>query len=303
MEVDDNNVFIGKISVKMLAENYGSPLYAYDESVIRKQFGLLKDSIVYEDTDIHFACKANSNIRIMSILQEEGALVDTASCGEIFLSHKAGYSYNNILFTGHNVTEEEMMYIIEHDVTMNVDSLTQLRRSGQIKLGLKVGIRFNLDVGAGYHPYVYGGGPRSKFGIRMSEIEEAKEIVENFGLHVSGVHTHIGSGILDAQIYLDAFDRLLSIASNFVDIDYIDIGGGIGIPYKNDEQDFNLKYLGEEISSRLVRWCLEYGKKIRLKLEPGRFLVAKAGTLICKVNTIKNYSPRIFVGTDTSFAH
>lgn len=295
---------IGNFTAKELIEKFGSPLYVYDENVIRSKFRELKESISsIKNTKILYACKANSNVEVIKVLKEEGAGVDVVAPGEIYSAVLAGCKKEDILFTGNNMTDQELDYAVSHGVLLNVGDLSALERLGKKYLGHEVCVRINPDVGGGHHEHVITGGPESKFGIYFSDVKLALEIAEKYNLKIKGIHQHIGSNILEESTFLVAIDVLLKSAKEFPDLEFIDFGGGLGIPYKPEDKKLDLNSLNTKVAEHFKQFCSEYGKDVQFWLEPGRFLVGESGYLLTTVNTIKTNPGYKYVGTDSGFNH
>jgi diaminopimelate decarboxylase len=303
---------IGGVQISELIAEFGSPLYAYDARIIRERVRELKEAIVYPHREIKYACKANTNVEIIRIMAKEGLGIDAVSPGEIFAARTAGIPPGKILFTVNNATEEDVTYAVESGVMVNVDSLTQLESFGRRYPGRDICVRINPNVGAGHHDHCITGGPQSKFGIRYSEAGTVRKVSREHGLQVRGIHQHIGSGILQADKFIEAMEVLLDTASLFAeDLSFIDFGGGIGIPYHEDEDPIDVGALGRQISEEFSRFCARYasnrrgnGKEsLKLVIEPGRYLVAEAGFLIARVTSVKQGERYRFVGCDTGFNH
>lgn len=292
---------LGGISAEELVRDYGSPLYVYEEDVISNRYNELWESIPYPKKKIHYAAKSNSNLAILSMLQGMGAGIDATSPGEIFLSLKAGFSPEDIIFTGVNSSPSDLEYCHEAGVQVNIGSLHLLDYWGERYPGTTVSVRVNPDVGAGHHDHTITGGPASKFGIYHDKIDQINEIANRHDLDIVGVHAHIGSGILETDAFIRAMDIILGTAGNVEGLKFIDIGGGIGIPYGPQESSVPLGELGIEISNRFSDFSREYGEDLELKIEPGRFIVAEAGTLLTTVTNMKSTSKFNFVGVDSGF--
>jgi len=286
-----------------IAEKYGTPVYVYDKKKILEQYNKLDKYIIYSPKKIYYACKANSNITILKILKGAGCFIDVVSPGELFLAKKSGFKPQEILFTGNNLTYQDMEYVIQNKVLLNIDSISQLEKYGKINPGSKVCIRINPDLGSGHHEYVITGGLESKFGIYYTKIDEIKKISKKYSLHIIGIHMHIGSGILNPEPLLKGIEILLKVAKNFPELDFIDIGGGLGIPYKKNEKEIDLELFGKKLNNLLKNWVNSYTKRIKLFLEPGRFLVGESGILLTKITSIKQNPKYKFVGVDTGFNH
>jgi len=196
-----------------------------------------------------------------------------------------------------------MEFAQSRGVLINIDSLAQLRLMGEKYPGSDVCVRINPNVGAGHHNHVITGGPESKFGIHCARVDEVKKTVEKYGLKITGVHQHIGSGILSPEKFIEAMDVLLETAGKFDDLSFIDFGGGIGVPYRDDEKRIDVGVLGQKISDEFNRFCNRYGKRLRLVIEPGRYIVAECGYLLATVTAVKQGEKHRFVGVDTGFNH
>lgn len=286
-----------------LIKEFGTPLYIYNESIIRKRYKELDQSFNIPNKKILYACKANSNLEILKILKEEGAGIDAVSQGEVFLALKAGFDPKNILFTGNNVTNEELDYIVENDVLVNIDSLSLLERYGKKYPNTSICVRINPNVGDGHHDHVITGGVESKFGIYISDIEKIHVIANKYNLKIIGIHQHIGSNILNIESFNIAIDIILDLAQNFQNLDFIDIGGGLGVPYKPEEKKLDMECLKNIVNEKFAEFCQKYKKDVSLWIEPGRFLVAESGYLLVNVNTIKTNPCYKFVGTNSGFNH
>jgi len=236
-------------------------------------------------------------------MRKEGCNIETVSKGEVKLALKAGFKPQQIIFTCSNIDENEIKFLIKNKILMNLDSSSQTEIYGRLNPGGKVGIRINQGIGSGHHKHCVTGGPKSKFGIYFSDVKKIKKIAERYNLKIIGIHQHIGSGILDKKIILKAMKLLLKTAKNFENLEYVDFGGGFGIPYGPDEKPLDLKTLGKEITNTFKRFSKNYGKDLKMIFEPGRYLVAEAGTLLAKIVDIKKTPYRTFVGINTGFNH
>lgn len=303
MEIRNNELFLGGVSVRFLVREFSTPLFVYEEETLRRRSRELLDAISYENKEIKYACKANSNIEIMRIFREEGMGIDAVSPGELYAAFKAGFEPSQIMLTANNATIEEIEYAVSKNVMVNVDSLSQLHLFGQRHPGSEICIRINPRVGAGHHNHCITGGPESKFGIEFTEVDEIRRVAGRYKLRIKGVHQHIGSGILKPDIFIEAMEVLLDVADKFENLDFIDFGGGIGVPYREDEDRIDMELLGKKVSEHFRSFCKRYGKNLKLVIEPGRYLVAEAGFLLAEVMSVKKGSRHRFVGINTGFNH
>jgi len=303
MEFRSGVLHIGGRSVRNLIGEFGSPLYVYDQTCLETQFQRVATAVSYQPFQLRYACKANGNLTILRLFRSWGVHLDVVSPGEVVLAERAGFSPHQMLYTGSSVTNEELQFAQERAILINMDSLSQLARYGQRFPGQEVCLRLNPDMGAGHHQHVVTGGPDSKFGIAVTQLDEAQEIVRQYGLRVVGLHQHIGSGILEPEIFWLAMDPLLEVARQFDDLRFLNLGGGLGIPYAPEDIAIDIERLGAGISERFEAFCQEDGRRLRLELEPGRFLVGPCGYLLTQVNTIKQTGKHLFAGTDSGFNH
>lgn len=295
--------FYGKTDPRELVREYGSPLYVYNENILRSRCREMKNLISYRNFKSNYSIKANSSLELLKIVKEEGLYADAMSPGEIHVLLSAGFRPEEILYISNNVSAEEMAFAIERNILVSVDSVSQLRLLGSINPGGRVAIRFNPGVGAGHHEKVVTGGKKTKFGINMDQIEEVKKVLEEYNLKVSGVNQHIGSLFMEGTPYLEGVKSFLNIARQFEDLDFVDMGGGFGIPYRKQEGEarLDLSGLGNRLTDLLIEWTREYGKEVQCKIEPGRYIVAECGVLLGTVHAVKQSYDTRYVGTDLGF--
>jgi len=288
-----------------LVNKYSSPLYVYDLDKIEEQFNILNKDFVYSKKKIHYAVKANFNIDILKKLKSLNCGIDAVSVGEVKLCLNLGFDAKDIIFTGNNISQHEIQNVFEKGILINFESLHTLNEFGKRHNGEKVAIRLNPDIGAGHHSHTITGGPDSKFGIDYKKTDDIRKVLKKHNLKLIGIHAHIGSGILDSDKFIEMTKIILKSAEKFFDfpLEFIDTGGGIGIPYKDKDKPINITETSKKISSLLDSFNDKLGKKIELKIEPGRFLVAEAGTLLTQVVNLKQNNHHYFVGINSGFNH
>ncbi len=295
--------FYGNLSPKKLIDKYGSPLYVYNESILRQRCREMYSLVNYPYFKVHYSTKANSNLSILKIIRDEGIYADAMSPGEVHVLMAAGFKPNEIFYVSNNVSEAEIKFVVDNNIMFSADSLSQLKKYGEINHGGKVAIRINPGVGAGHHEKVVTAGDKTKFGIDISLIPEVDKILKEYKLTLIGINQHIGSLFMDYRPFIDGVSTILSIAKRFDNLEFIDLGGGFGIPYRKQEGEarLDLEKLGDELSRIIHNWTLEYGKKIEFKIEPGRYIVAECGVLLGTVHSIKESHGTTYVGTDIGF--
>lgn len=295
-------LFIDSLMAFKLASEFGTPLNIYDENILRQRCREMKSFLPKHNLRVNYSAKANSNLEILKIIKEEGLDVDAMSPGEIYIEKNAGFKANQIFYISNNVSKEEMIYAINEGVTISVDSLSQLELYGKINPGGEICVRFNPGVGAGHHAKVITGGKNTKFGVQHEFIEQVKEILKKYNLKLIGINQHIGSLFMDGKYYTDGIKNFLEIAKEFDTLRFIDIGGGFGVPYKENEERLNLGALSEEASRIIDEFISQYSNKdIIIKIEPGRYIVAECGITLGEVNTIKKNYDTKYVGCDVGF--
>lgn len=291
----------GKAGVHELLARFGSPLYVYDESTLRQACRDLKQMMKYERFRINYSVKANCNVELLRIINEEGLDVDAMSPGEMLMEFKAGFAPERIMFIGNNVSREEFQYAVDRGIYISVDSLSQLETLGELNPGGEVCLRINTEIGAGHHQKVVTGGKKAKFGIALNDLEKARETAARFNLTITGVNHHIGSLFLDPAPYLQAAERLLEVAALFPTVETVDFGGGFGIPYRHgEEQPLDLASMGAGMDALIAKWVSEHWP-ITVRCEPGRYVPVRSGILLGTVTSVKKNYDTHFIGTDIGF--
>ena len=296
--------FFGKSSPRKLAEQFGTPLYIYNERILRERCREIKSLSPHPNLYAHFSAKANANPSLLKIIREEGLRVDAMSPGELFLEEQAGFTPKEIIYICNNVSEEELRIPLSKGLLIGVDSLAQMDALGRINPGGKAMIRFNPGIGAGHHQKVITAGSQTKFGIGRDDLPALREILKRYGLTLAGINQHIGSLFMGAQGYLDAMEVLLEVAEEFLpQLSVVDFGGGFGIPYhKYDQQPrLDMAELGRGMHELISKWAENHDYKGKFIIEPGRYVVAECGLLLGRVTATKNNGPIRFVGTDLGF--
>ena len=286
-----------------LAERFGTPLFVYDGDVMLERCSDLRRFITHPRLQLHYALKANFNPALLTLLKEAGCGIDAVSPGEVEYALKLGFAREKIIYTANNMTDAEFEKVFSSGVVMNIGELSRLRKAGAAHPGMTVCLRFNPDVVDGDNAKTMTGGELTKFGILLEDIGEVLSIVRRYGLKVTGLHEHTGSGIQKPESFHAAMKALMSVAtrSNFPDLEFLDFGGGFKVPYKPDEKRIDYVTLGAGIADRFRAFEKEYGRELAIKFEPGKFLSAECGVLLTRVNTLKRNRKRFIAGTDSGF--
>ncbi|MCV3470746.1 diaminopimelate decarboxylase [Campylobacter sp. CNRCH_2015_0814] len=284
-----------------LAKEYNTPFYIYDFDKIKERFTMLKDAFKARKSQIFYAVKANSNLSVLKLLASLDSGFDCVSAGEIYRALKAGAKNYKIIFSGVGKSADELKYALEQNILyVNLESyeemllLEQIAKENQ-KIA-RISIRVNPNVDAKTHPYISTGLHENKFGV---DIESAKKMYlyakNSQFLEPVGVHFHIGSQILDISSIHEASAIVAKLVKELltlkINIKFFDIGGGLGVCYK-DEQEPNLYDYAQGILASLQ------GLDVCIGMEPGRFLVANAGEFVTKVLYEKFNDKKRFVIID-----
>ena len=298
-----NNAFYGRMTPQELLAKFGSPLYVYNEEVLRTRCREMAGLLQHPRFQADYSCKANCNLQLLRIIREEGLHADAMSPGEIIFLLEAGFEPETIFFVPNNVSAEELRFAIERNIITSVDSLSQLHLFGRINPGGKVAVRLNPGVGVGHHQKVVTAGTGTKFGIPMELIPEVKAVAREYSLRIIGLNQHMGSLFLDGANYLAGMQQLLAAAEEFADLEFLDFGGGMGIPYRKQEGQarLDLVKLGTEMDRLLFAWEKEHGRELNYRIEPGRYIVAECGVLLGTVHAVKENHGVTYVGTDIGF--
>lgn len=287
-----------------IANEFGSPVYVYDTTKIEKQYKrLIKAFNGVDNLKIYYAVKALSNVSILKFLKNLGSSADTVSIQEVELAIHAGIEPKNIIYTPNGVSLKELEKAAELGVQVNIDNLSLLEQFGTKHPEVPVCIRINPHVMAGGNANISVGHIDSKFGISIHQVPHILRIVENTNMTINGIHMHTGSDILDIDVFLYASEILFETAKNFKSLDFIDFGSGFKVPYKDNDIETNIEELGEKLTQRFNAFCKDYGKKLTLAFEPGKFLVSQAGYFLTKVNVVKQTTSTVFAQVDSGFNH
>lgn len=288
-----------------LATRYGTPLYVYSEGAIKAAFERYQSAFAVAGLDalVCYAVKANSNLHLLRRLGEWGAGADVVSGGEIYRARKAGIPASKMVFAGVGKTASEIDYALSEGVlAFNVESAGELdlieqrtEASGKREVGISLRVR--PDVAVDTHHYISTGAEDSKFGMSSAEaLRLARRVANSPHLKLRGLHVHIGSQLWQVGASLEAARRVLALASELkadgIELDYLDLGGGLGVNYAGAE---NEPEGPEQLAAGLTQLFREAGQRYPLVVEPGRFMVGMAGTLLTRLLYIKDETARFAV--------
>ncbi|MFM6009054.1 MAG: diaminopimelate decarboxylase family protein [Dolichospermum sp.] len=278
---------------------YGSPLYVYDGNILNQTISHITNSFHYLQTRFYFASVTNGNIALLKIFKNAGWGLHANTPGDIYLGLNASFTPSEIVYSGSNLSREEMEQVLNWGVnTLNLDSISQLRLLCEVLLShaktqrrkekedLKIGLRLNVSED-------------SRIGVSIADFDQAVAIARDAGLKISGLHFYRGTGTNATSAFTNVIDEVISIAENLPDWQYLDFGGGFGYPYHHNRIAFNWEFFGDELSQRISN----LGKNINLIIEPGRAAIAGSGTLLAQVVSVKWQGNKQVLGVDSTVAN
>ncbi|MEH1989725.1 diaminopimelate decarboxylase family protein [Nostoc sp.] len=278
-----------------LLNNYGSPLYVYNGDRLRETIERITKAVSYPRTQFRFASVTNGNIALLKIFRSFGWGLHANTPGDIYLGLQAGFDPCEIVYSGSNLNQAEMIQVLNWGVTtLNFDSLAQLQLCCEVlprrrEKSIRLGLRLNL-------PEITGD---SRIGVRPEEFGDAIALTGEVGLKLSGLHFYRGTGTNATAAFTQAIDTVIAIAQKLPDWEYLDFGGGFGYPYHHNKTAFDWEIFGAELTERITR----LGRKIDLVIEPGRSAIAGCATLLAQVVSIKWQGEKQIVGVDTTVAN
>jgi diaminopimelate decarboxylase len=279
-------------------------LYLFEESVIRDRCRALKAAITYPNARIRYACKALTLQAILKIVRNEGLWIDASSRNEVERALLAGFNPEEIYYTGEGAEPSVYEFLVRRGVLINCTSIDQIRLLGTVPRRTVCSIRINPGAGDGATNETNTGGPSSKHGIYVDQIDEAKALARSFGIKIIGVHSHIGSGSASIKPWLRIKNITLRIAKTFEDLRFVNLGGGLPVVYdERHDKPMPVKQWGRQLSEGMAEFSRAFGRDIQLQVEPGRFVVAHSGTLLATVQATKSTPTYHFAIVNTGLNH
>ena len=305
-EYRGDELYCEEVPLAKIAAEVGTPVYVYSYATLARHYKVFDDALSAHKHIICYSVKANSNLAVLRALVAMGAGVDTVSRGEIFRALKVGADPKKIVFSGVGKREDEIEYALAQGIlAFNVESTSELhaieRTAARMGKRAPISLRVNPDVDAETHPYISTGLKKNKFGIPVAEARktflEARTLKH---IEVVGIDCHIGSQLTKTSPFKDAIARLGELARSLVKegvtIRYVDIGGGLGIPYNQEDPPSPAEY-GRAIEDAMAAFT---GLDVTLICEPGRVIVGNAGVLVTKTLYLKQGEIKNFVIVDAA---
>ena len=294
-----------QVDLKAIAREVGTPVYVYSAATLTRHYEMFARALSHADALIAYSVKANSNLAVLSLLAKLGAGADVVSGGELTRALRAGIPANKVVFSGVGKTEDEMRAALRAGIhQFNVESMPELEALSECTQELgetaRIAFRINPDVAAGGHEKITTGKAENKFGIDITLAEEAYNYASALpGIQITGVDMHIGSQITDLAPFKAAMEKVLALIGRLRaaghTIESYDLGGGLGIPYSEDESAPPLPALYGKMVEDMIA-----GHNLKIICEPGRVIVGNAGILLTKVQYVKTGGARNFLILDAA---
>ncbi len=296
-------LMLGQHTATSLAQRFGTPLYVYDKELIESRYRQLDAAFTGLKHRICYAVKANSNLAVLQLLAHLGAGFDIVSGGELERVLAAGGDPAQVVFSGVGKSAAEIERALQLGIhCFNAESSAELQMIIEIATAMgkpaPISLRVNPDVDAGTHPYISTGLRDNKFGIPIEEaLALYRQAAQEPYLRIVGIDCHIGSQLVTVQPFVDALERVLRLVDQLADIDihlgHVDVGGGLGVSYRGESVPSAQDYV-EALRPLLA------GRSLQVICEPGRWLVADAGTLLTRVVRLKDNGDRHFAVVDAA---
>ncbi|HYG03122.1 MAG TPA: diaminopimelate decarboxylase [Chryseosolibacter sp.] len=304
MELIHDKYTVQNVDLVSIANQFGTPLYVYDADRIVQQLKMLKTAFSACDVKIKYAAKALTNLSILRLLRKHGSDIDVVSIQEAQLAIRAGFAPSQIMYTPSGVDFSEIIEAVNLKLTVNLDNLPTLQKFGEkYRDTYPCSIRLNPHIMAGGNYKISTGHSNSKFGISVFQLPEIHEVVLKHKINVNGLHIHTGSDITESDVFIRMADILFGVARDFPHLRFIDFGSGFKVAYKEDDIVTNIYDLGLKLTKAFGDFCQQYGRKLELHFEPGKFIVSEAGYLLTKVNVIKSTPSVTFIGVNSGLNH
>jgi diaminopimelate decarboxylase len=296
-----DDLYCEEVPASRIASEVGTPAYIYSHATLTRHFQVFDQAFASVPHLVCFALKANANLAVLKLFSDLGGGLDVVSAGELFRGLKAGVSPQRIVYAGVGKSRNEIAYALKADILMfNVESGQELRLIHEVASGMgakaRVALRVNPDVDPKTHPYISTGLKKSKFGIDIGQALEEYEAAKALSsLEVVGIHQHIGSQITEIGPFVDSLEKTAALVRTLrergTEIRYLDVGGGLGITYKDEEPP-----LPSEFAQALIEVIRDLD--VTVVLEPGRVLVGNAGILVTRILYTKQTPAKNFLVVD-----
>lgn len=294
IDARNGHVTFSGIAAEEIAERFGTPVFVYDADTVRDTFRRVRAAIGHQPSRVHYAAVCNPNLELLRVLRSAGAGLHANTPGDVYCGLRVGFAPRDIVFSGSNLGEEDVDYLVSSGVHINVDSLDDLRLVCARDPGRAVGLRVHIDDVL----------PDSRIGLREHEVDAALAIARAHGCTITDLHIYCGTHGQKLSLWAEAVKRLAALGARIPDLRCLNLGGGFGYDYRDPEgRPFPFEALASVAGEAAGALASARGRPITLRVEPGRALVAGAGVLLTRVRSTKNGRDVRYVGVDTTVAN
>ncbi|MCP2259329.1 diaminopimelate decarboxylase [Streptoalloteichus tenebrarius] len=281
--------------ISAAVRTYGTPCYVYDETLLRRNIARFTE-LTYPHRSVHFASMANNNPDLLRLVRDAGLGVFVNSVRHLRLALACGFTPDEIIYTSTGVRREDLELVAHLGVTINLDSVSQLRLFGEVAPGSSCGVRLNIDENSLGNVFI---GAESRIGVLQHEFDDIRAVADKYRLTITGTHVYLGTNIVSLDTMMAGVQRTLDLSDAFPDLTYVDLGGGF--PVTDDgAEDFDYAEYDRRISDLFARYSARRGRDIRMVLEPGRALFGDTAVFCTSVLDVKERPDRFLACVDAS---
>jgi diaminopimelate decarboxylase len=291
-------------NIKRIAEQFGTPLYIYEAEKIKENLSTILKFTTYPKHKVYFAAMCNNQPEILKIIKGSGLGVQVNSDHELNTVKEIGFDSSDISFTSAGISKELIKKLIEENIETNLDSVEEVGKfCTSVKdrtFGIRVRISKKIKINSKKTSNTY---LDSHMGIEEKDFNKIKKIAKETDNRITGVHGYFASNVHDTKPFIEFGNFLVSTALEFPDLEYVNFGSGFGVKYSEKDKDLDFEKVLQYYSSLLIKLSKSLKREITLKIEPGRFILADAGTLLVRITNIKNLNPgKSEISVDAGFA-
>lgn len=304
LTINNNELYLNGHSLRELAQNYQTPLYVYDEKELHQRMDEYKKNFLSKkfDTEIVYASKAFLVPELCNIINDHNLMMDAVSIGDLYIANYSKFPLSRIIFHGNNKTNDELQYAVENEIGIivvdNIDELIRLNKIAKENNKLvNTLFRVNPGIDVHTHKYIKTALYVSKFGESIYDIETIKTIIDTYkkseNVRLLGFHAHIGSQIKEVKPFLSCIDKMVEFTKNIedshnIELSYLNLGGGFGVKYYEEDNEISLAYVLDKMIKRLEKISKKYNYNLKkVFIEPGRSIVGTAGITLYECGFIK----------------
>jgi diaminopimelate decarboxylase len=283
---------MAKPDFKLIAEQFGTPLYIYESEKIKENLSAICNFTTYPKNKVYYAAMCNNQPEILKIINDLSLGVQVNTEHELNLAKEAGFNSSDISFTSTGISRELMKILIEECVEINLDSVEEVEKFCSLinnrTFGIRVKIPEKIKIKSNEATNIFS---ESNVGIEENDFNKIKEIAKNTGNRITGVHGYLASNVHDSKPFIQFGKFMLNVAIGFPDLEYVNFSSGFGVKYSSKEKDFDFERVLYYYSNLLSKLSKSTRREITLKIEPGRIIMADAGSLLVRITNLKTLNP------------